>query len=216
MKRKTILWTGSALVAWVLMAAGWPGPALADEPSTVEDVIVILQERGVIDEEDATRMVERNRAYENKKSWTDRLSFFGDFRGRYDGIWYDHDPLGDEHKDRSRLRYRFRVGANAEINDHFDLTFRLSSSCEHRSGNQTLGRGSIARMGARISASTGIRTGSTSTRRTSPSTPSGIARSPMQGESSTGCSARCRTCSSRRSARTSWSGTPTSRRRARR
>jgi hypothetical protein len=86
-------------------------------------------------------MVERNRAYENKKSWTDRLSFFGDFRGRYDGIWYDHDPLGERQEDRSRLRYRFRVGAKAEINDYFDLQFRLSSNCEHRSGNQTLGRG---------------------------------------------------------------------------
>jgi hypothetical protein len=141
MRDKRILRTGMAFVAWVLMAAGWPGPALADEPSTVEDVIVILQERGVIEEEDAARMVERNRAYENKQSWTDRLSFFGDFRGRYDGIWFDRDPLGDEHKDRSRLRYRFRIGAKAEINDYFDLQFRLSSSCEHRSGNQTLGRG---------------------------------------------------------------------------
>jgi hypothetical protein len=141
MIRKTTLWTGPVLLAWALMATGWPRPALADEPSTVEDVIVILQERGVIEEEDAARMVERNRAYENKKSWMDRLSFFGDFRGRYDGIWYDRDPLGDKREDRSRLRYRFRFGAKAEINEYFDANFRLTSGCEHRSGNQTLGRG---------------------------------------------------------------------------
>jgi hypothetical protein len=141
MTRKTSSWAGSTLLAFFLMAAVGPLPALADEPSAVEDVIVILKERGVIEEEDAARMVERNRAYENKQSWIDRLSFFGDFRGRYDGIWFNEDPLGNEPKDRSRLRYRFRFGAKAEINEYFDMKFRLSSSCEHRSGNQTLGRG---------------------------------------------------------------------------
>jgi hypothetical protein len=141
MNRKTGFWAGAALAACLLMAAAGPRPAAADEPSAVEDVIVLLQERGVIEEEEAARMVERNRAYENKKSWTERLTFFGDFRGRYDGIWYYRDPLGEKPKDRSRLRYRFRFGAKAEINDRFDLTFRLSSNCEHRSGNQTLGRG---------------------------------------------------------------------------
>ena len=141
MIRKTIFWSGPVLLAWALMAAGWPDPALADEPSTVEDVIVILQERGVIEEEDAARMVERNRAYENKKSWMDRLTFFGDFRARFDGEWFERDPLGEKHDARNRLRYRFRIGAKAEINDYFDLEFRLSSSCENRSGNQTLGRG---------------------------------------------------------------------------
>jgi hypothetical protein len=141
MIRKTTFWAGPALAAWVLMAAGGPRLVLAEEPSVVEDVIVLLQERGVIEAEDAVRMVERNRTYENKKSWIDRLSFFGDFRSRYDGMWFNEDPLDNEQRNRSRLRYRFRFGAKAEINDYFDLKFRLSSSCEHRSGNQTLGRG---------------------------------------------------------------------------
>ncbi len=189
MIRKTIFWTGPVLLAWALMAAGWPDPALADEPSAVEDVIVLLQERGVIEEEDAARMVERNRAYENKRSWMDRLSFFGDFRARFDGEWFERDPLGEKHDERNRLRYRFRFGAAAEINDYFDLEFRLSSSCENRSGNQTLGRGldcqETGGREMRSSASTGIRTGSSSTRRTSPSTPLGDVRSPWEAGSST-------------------------------
>jgi len=96
----------------------------------------------VIDESDATRIVERNRSYEDKRSWTDRISFFGDFRSRYDGIWYDEDPLGNKSSDRDRLRYRFRFGANAEINDHFDMRFRFASAEGNnvRSRNQTLGR----------------------------------------------------------------------------
>jgi hypothetical protein len=119
------------------------GPALADEASPVEEVILLLQERGVIDESDATRIVERNRSYEKKRSWTDRISFFGDFRSRYDGIWYDEDPLGNKMSDRDRLRYRFRFGANVEVNDHFDMRFRLASAegNDVRSRNQTLGSG---------------------------------------------------------------------------
>jgi hypothetical protein len=124
------------------------GPAFAesttpaDEVSAVEEVIRLLQERGVIDESDATRIVERNRSYEKKQSWTDRISFFGDFRSRYDGIWYDEDPLGNKSSDRDRLRYRFRFGANVEVNDHFDFRFRLASAEGNnvRSRNQTLGR----------------------------------------------------------------------------
>lgn len=143
MTEREMIWTDLVLVTvgLALGIAGAPCPALADELSAVEDVILLLEKRGVIEEEDATRMVERNRAYENKKSWTDRLSFFGDFRGRYDGIWFHEDPLGDEHEQRSRLRYRFRFGAKAEINEYFDAHFRLTSGCENRSGNQTLGRG---------------------------------------------------------------------------
>jgi hypothetical protein len=125
------------------------GPAFADgstpeeQVTAVEEVILLLQERGVIDESDATRIVERNRSYEKKRSWLDRITFFGDFRSRYDGIWYDEDPLGFKASDRDRLRYRFRFGANVEVNDYFDFRFRLASNEEvnNRSRNQTLGRG---------------------------------------------------------------------------
>ena len=117
MKLETISWAGPALVTWLLVTAGWPGLALADESSAVEDVIVLLQERGVIEGEDAARMVERNRAYENKKSWTDRLTFFGDFRARFDGEWFERDPLGNKHSERNRLRYRFRFGRRQRAGD---------------------------------------------------------------------------------------------------
>jgi hypothetical protein len=134
---------------WVAASTLVAGPAFAEDPapadaiSPVEEVILLLRERGVIDESDATRIVERNRSYEEKRSWTDRISFFGDFRSRYDGIWYDEDPLGNKRSDRDRLRYRFRFGANVEVNDHFDFRFRLASSEGNKSNsrNQTLGRG---------------------------------------------------------------------------
>jgi len=139
----------TVVAVWVAAFTFVAGPAFADgstpeeQVTAVEEVILLLQERGVIDESDATRIVERNRSYEKKRSWLDRITFFGDFRSRYDGIWYDEDPLGNKRSDRDRLRYRFRFGANVEVNDHFDFRFRLASDEElnSRSRNQTLGRG---------------------------------------------------------------------------
>jgi hypothetical protein len=134
-------WLASGLLALALVAAG--APALADDVSGVDEVITILKERGVIDEGDAARMAERNRAFEDKRKWMERLSFFGDLRARYEGFWWDDGETDDRH----RLRYRFRFGAKADVNDYFDATFRISSDERDKetllggdkSRNQTLG-----------------------------------------------------------------------------
>ena len=134
-------WITTGLVAFVLLIAVAPALAAAEEPDAVDDIILLLRERGVIDEGDATRIIERNRVAEKKESWFDRISFFGDMRGQYENFWYDEDPLGDIKKNRSRLRYRFRVGARTEINDHVDFAFQLTTGTSGRSPNQTLGSG---------------------------------------------------------------------------
>ncbi len=76
-------------------------------------------------------------------SWTDQISLFGDFRGRYEGFWYDDDATGFERDDQHRLRYRLRVGAEVDINEYIDLDMRIASGPENvnRSRNQTLGSG---------------------------------------------------------------------------
>jgi hypothetical protein len=134
-------WTATGAAALALLIGGVPGAAFADDAGAVEDLILLLQERGVIEEDEATRIIERNRAAEKKESWSDRITFFGDTRVRYENFWYDDDPLGEDKKNRSRLRYRIRVGAKAKINDHFDVAFRLATGSESRSRNQTLGGG---------------------------------------------------------------------------
>jgi hypothetical protein len=132
------------LAALALLLGAAPGLAAAEGEGAVEDVVLLLQERGVIDEADATRIVERNRAAEEKETWADRITFFGDMRARYENFWYDHDPLGDDDEsNRSRLRYRFRVGAKTKINDHFDFAFRLATGSDSTSRNQTLGAGGV-------------------------------------------------------------------------
>jgi hypothetical protein len=78
-------------------------------------------------------------------SWTDRIGVFGDFRGRYEGFWFDEDATGAERDDRHRARYRLRVGFEAQINDYIDLRTRFASGPESdkrtRTRNRTLGEG---------------------------------------------------------------------------
>ena len=46
-----------------------------------------------------------------QSSWTERISFGGDFRQRHEGFFQA------DTRARQRLRFRFRLSANAEIND---------------------------------------------------------------------------------------------------
>ena len=68
-------------------------------------------------------------------TWYERIDFSGDFRGR------DEVFIRKDEKDRHRLRYRIRLGAETAINDHIDLGFRIATGPGARSTNQTLGSG---------------------------------------------------------------------------
>jgi hypothetical protein len=138
MMSRTRILAELALLALLVGIA--PGEPLADGDGAVEDVILLLQERGVIEEADATRIVERNRAYERKETWADRIEVYGKFRGRYEHFWFSEDALGETPRNRGRLRYRLRIGARTTINEHFDVAFRIASGNIARSRNQTLGR----------------------------------------------------------------------------
>lgn len=134
-------WLVAGLAAFAYSVLGAASPAVADETDAVNDVVLLLVERGVIEQEEATRIIERNRAAKKKRSWFDRITFFGDMRGQYENFWYDKDPLGVEKRDRSRMRYRFRLGASTEINEHLDVAFQLTTGATGRSPNETLGAG---------------------------------------------------------------------------
>ncbi|MCP5041901.1 MAG: hypothetical protein GY944_12805 [bacterium] len=74
-------------------------------------------------------------ADEAPAAWYERIDFGGDFRAR------DEVLVIEGMKDRHRLRYRLRMGAKTEINDHVDVGFRLATGPDANSGNQTLGSG---------------------------------------------------------------------------
>src|SRR5258708_8085222 len=71
------------------------------------------------------------------RSWVANLKIYGDFRGRYDGIFQREgnfaptsptDPTNiNATHDRNRLRYRLRLGVTAAMSDHFEVGMRLAS-----------------------------------------------------------------------------------------
>ena len=126
-----------ACAASMLVAA----PAGADE-SSMHDLIGVLKERGVLEEGEYERIAAKNAAYEAEQREANKptLSFWGDFRGRYEGFIYDEDETGVERTNRHRARYRFRLNGKAEINPRATVHFRLASGGDDpRSTNQTLG-----------------------------------------------------------------------------
>lgn len=128
-----------------LIAAGTfasPAFAAAEQDGSMQDLIAILHDRGVIDAHEYEGIAARNAAYEQKQKQDlmPALSFWGDFRFRSEFFEYDEDELGNERGDRHRLRYRFRLNGKAEINDHADVIVRFVSGGEdQRSTNKSLG-----------------------------------------------------------------------------
>jgi len=75
-------------------------------------------------------------------SWTDRLSFKGDFRPRLELIDRDADSLGQPVDERRRGRFRARLGLTAEVNDSVDFIFELATGGDNPvSTNQSFDTG---------------------------------------------------------------------------
>lgn len=64
-----------------------------------------------------------------------KVKWSGDFRGRFEHFGFDDDGV----KDRSRGRYRLRLGGKAKVNERVSAGFRLASGGEHRSTNESFG-----------------------------------------------------------------------------
>ncbi len=75
-------------------------------------------------------------ASENAPSWADSVTLSGDFRLRYESIEQD------ERDDRSRARYRGRLGLSAKVADDIKVLLRLATGGDDPvSTNQTFGDG---------------------------------------------------------------------------
>jgi len=56
-----------------------------------------------------------------QKPWWERITFFGDFRARYEGLFLEDTAT------RHRQRFRLRVGLRTNVTDQVGCTFRLAS-----------------------------------------------------------------------------------------
>jgi len=132
-----------ALALAVALAA--PVAHAADEAKSekpvVDEILAILKERGDLDEGEYQRLVAKNAQHEEEEQkLLQRITLFGDVRARYEGFWYDPDAL-DDYPNRSRGRYRARLGASAVVNDYVTAVARIvTSQGDSRSENQTFGR----------------------------------------------------------------------------
>lgn len=132
--------SGLSLAAWVLPAAA---PA---EQTATEEILAILQERGLIDDAEHARLLAKHRKESRSlppvAAALEKVEFSGDLRLRYEAFRHQHDPTGVDVTDRDRMRYRARLSLKVPINDRIEVGMRLASGeAEPRSANQTLGSG---------------------------------------------------------------------------
>ncbi len=104
---------------------------------SADALIKKLVEKGILTQTEASGLLAEstndfNRAFAAKTGmapWVNNVSFRGDFRGRYDGIYQDssNTGAGSATEDRQRFRYRLRYGLTANLADHFETGLRLGS-----------------------------------------------------------------------------------------
>jgi hypothetical protein len=147
-----------AIVVLLVLAASSAAVSAEENPALLE-TLQILRDRGLIDDAKHAELVAKNQAWEGSHpSLLSRLEWSGDFRGRLENFWYDEDDFGVDTQDRTRGRYRLRIGARAKVNEVVTGGFMLASGdfadegsgsgCEHRSTNRSFGSGTDFNMDA--------------------------------------------------------------------
>lgn len=134
------------VVAFAISSLATSGPAAAGdkpppEPAVVEEILRVLNEKGLLDEDEYSRLTARYTAAElERKSLLPRIKFYGDLRLRGEGFWYDEDPVAGDTPNQFRGRYRARLGADAEVTNFALVHFRITSGQDDsRSENTTFG-----------------------------------------------------------------------------
>lgn len=132
------------MVGTAVLSLAFCGTASAQSSDALLNKLV---EKGILSTKEANDLREEANKNSNSSSiengmpeWVNRLKFYGDFRGRYDGIFQDSES---SIPDRNRLRYRLRFGSTLEMTDHFEVGLRLGSGEVNNkldaSGNGILG-----------------------------------------------------------------------------
>ena len=129
MKTKSIIQMAAAAMLGCFTAA-------VDTRAQSSDALLNkLVEKGVLTQEEASNLRKEttndfNRAFNAKTgmpTWVNRVTFGGDFRGRYDGSYQDDSNTGPSSatQDRQQFRYRLRYGLVASLADQFEVGLRL-------------------------------------------------------------------------------------------
>ena len=124
-----------------LIATGIMGVAHAQSSDAllkklVEKKLLTQQEADDLKKETAADFDKAYRGKTGLPDWVTQFKLSGDVRGRYEFFKAVNDYPGasEPNHDRTRFRYRLRVGATATLKDNFELGFRLSSSDPNSDG----------------------------------------------------------------------------------
>jgi hypothetical protein len=117
------------------MAASAAAVALYSHSAQAQSADALLDklvDKGILSTKEANELRDETdagfrKAYQVKSGmpdWVNSLKLNGDFRGRYEHFSSENDAFID----RSRFRYRLRLGLVATIKDNFEVGLRLTSS----------------------------------------------------------------------------------------
>jgi len=128
MNYKKLKWTATGALASVALGAASAHAQSADAllDKLVQKGVLTAQEAGELRKESDKGPGKPDAAKMGSPEWVKSLKFNGDFRGRYDGVFQDTDPV-TAGADRHRLRYRLRFGATVTMSDQFEVGLRLGS-----------------------------------------------------------------------------------------
>lgn len=141
--QKSKRFTWAALGAALLTAGMIMPSAHAQSADALLDKLV---DKGVLSVKEAQELREQsddgfNKAFQAKTGmpdWVSQFRIYGDVRGRYEFFKTENDTANtaltrnastrQQNEDRTRLRYRLRVGATATLLERLEVGFRLTSS----------------------------------------------------------------------------------------
>ncbi len=142
----------SSMTFWLAVASlTGAAIAVADETNAVEDIVSVLQQKGLIDEATGDEILAKQERSEAKQaastpavssgpSLTEGFVWSGDFRLRDEQFWYGR-AFGGTADDDNRFRYRARLGFTKQVNSWALVGLRLASGTgDYRSTNVSFGQ----------------------------------------------------------------------------
>ncbi len=123
---------GVALVGSALLLVTPSAPVAAEDAGTIEEIVTILRNEGLIDEATQQKLLVKHASERRKNEKTsgvlEGFEWSADLRLRHEAFWFDGDASGTPEPDnRYRFRYRARIGFEKSLGDRIRLGLRLAS-----------------------------------------------------------------------------------------
>jgi hypothetical protein len=147
-----VLVRNSVFALWLtVVSIGGAQPATAGETNAVEDIVAVLQQKGLIDEATGDEILAKQEKSEAREAaatppvsaasaLTEGFTWSGDFRLRDEQFWYGR-AFGGSADDDNRLRYRARLGFTKQVNSWALVGLRVASGTgDYRSTNVSFGQ----------------------------------------------------------------------------